>query len=299
MILADRVSKRLTRLGLSAYFRLYSFIKDNAWQHSGTSITDKTPYVDFCAHAASNEAAFKSFRSKIPIRPRPTSDTRDSGRYYLANILQSTLDYKNFFDRAQSNDNAGSPIAWGYPPHGRFAPDTLRYLKYLADCEVLFGSLDSKTVAEIGGGYGGLCKLFLDRFHIQRYYFIELPEVIALAKRYLTTLLGANTIKQKVVFVDARNPIELSTHLKTTFFDLTVSTAAFSECESKMQKLYVDYVLNKSTHGYLILNDLGLPFGVPMYSQAALSRMLYKDIYATEDPAWWWDDRVTLWTWRP
>ncbi|MFH2205111.1 MAG: putative sugar O-methyltransferase [Elusimicrobiota bacterium] len=294
----DRIAKRLTRIGAYAAARAYSLYTQRRWRHPGTSITDTPRYRDFCARAAQDKS-FARFRADPICRLFIENNNSDEGRYYLQAMLDGAPHYKNFLDKFRTNDKFGGGGAFVYGKNGRFAPTTLRYAKYLSDCERHFGALDSRRVVEIGGGYGGLCKLFFDRFDLARYYLVDLPETLALARRYLCATLGEETVIGKIIFVNAKDNAALTRHLKMDFFDLAVSTLAFSECAREMQKTYIDFVFNKSTYGYLVMNALSGAFGIDSHSDAEVQGRLFKTVEAEEDPGWWWDDRVTIWTWKP
>lgn len=293
----DRIAKRITRISAAVAARAYSLYENGRWKHPGTSITDFEWYRDFCAGAARADADFKKFRSNSKYRLFVESNNADEGRYYLQSLIAATPHYAQFFDRFRTNDDHGGPKTFRYGKDGRFAPTTLRYMKYLSDCERLFGSFDSKVVAEIGGGYGGLAKLFFDRFDLERYVLIDLPDALALSRRFLTACLGEETVSKKITFVDGKNPIGLKKAMKDVFMDLTVSTLAFSTCARAAQKNYLDLVLNRSNCGYLVMNEWSSSFGIESYGEAELMIILYKDLSCEDDPAWWWDDRVRLWTW--
>ncbi len=293
----DRLAKRITRATAAMAARAYSLYENGSWKHPGTSVTDFEWYRDFCAGAARTDAGFERFRSNPKYRLFVESNNADEGRYYLQSLLAATPHYAQFFDRFRTNDKRGGPRTFPYGKNGRFAPTTLRYMKYLSDCERRFGSFDSKVVAEIGGGYGGLAKLFFDRFDLERYVLIDLPDALDLSRRFLTACLGEETVSKKILFVDGKNPIELKNTMKDVFIDLAVSTMAFSTFTCAVQKNYLNLVLNRSNCGYLVMNDWSSAFGVESYRDAELAIILYKDITLEDDPAWWWDDRVRLWTW--
>jgi len=299
MNLGDLLAKRITRLGAAAGARAYSLYLNRRWTHPGTSITDCRWYTDFCAETAHSKQGFARFRTDGRYRLFVENNTADEGRYYLASTLDAAPQYKSFLEKFRTNDRFGGASTFVYGKHGRFSPTTLRYMKYLADCEQRFGSLDSKTVVEIGAGYGGLCKLFFDRFDLTRYYIVDLPAANELSRRYLNASLGEETVSSKVQFVNAKDPAELAEQLKSRFFDLGISTLGFSECARETQTIYIHFVLSKCNFGYLVMNDIARSFGVRSCRDYEIVGLLYKTLSIEEDPAWWWDDRVTLWTWKP
>jgi len=49
----------------------------------------------------------------------------------------------------------------------------------------LFGLLDDAKIVEIGGGYGGQCKIIYDCFEPISYLMIDLGELLKLQEKYL------------------------------------------------------------------------------------------------------------------
>lgn len=292
-----RAAKRIVRLTIGflsifhrIYFRLF-------WHAGDSSILDNRKYRDFCLSAATKPENFKRFRSNWTMFYAMENRDFESGRQYLETVLAQTPHYRKSLDLFRQSDLTGDPLVFDYPDGGLFSPCTLRYLKYLSDCEVRFGSFDSKIIAEIGGGYGGLCKLFFDRFDVKSYVLIDLPEPLALAKRFLTARLGKDIVEAKVEFIDAEKVPELGLRFESRNFDLAVSTIAFSECRKKIQNVYIEYILNKSSAGYLVVNALSGPYGIDSYPARELRNRLKSEITITEDTSWWWDDRVQIWSW--
>ena len=97
------------------------------------------------------------------------------------------------------------------------SPNTLRYVKVLADLHECFGKLDDFNIVEIGGGYGGQCKVINDFAKVRSYTIIDLPEVKQLAKRWFERF-GMNDI----IFRDHND-------LSIIKYDLCISNYAFTE----------------------------------------------------------------------
>lgn len=58
-------------------------------------------------------------------------------------------------DTLLKSDEIGNPRKYDYGTGSLLSPTTLRYLKVASDLKLLFGELDGRKLAEIGGGYGG------------------------------------------------------------------------------------------------------------------------------------------------
>lgn len=261
-----------------------------------TSITDNGWFSDYYAALASGPR-FARFRRDpvhlVIVEPTPRADARR----HLARALASRPDYAPLLARLGPGDAVGTPLTASFPPHGRFAPDTLRYLRYLSDNETRFGRLDGETVVEIGVGYGGACRLFLERFELERYFLVDLPGPLAMARRFLDETLGADRVARRVSFVPAPPRGERPRGLPERP-GLALSTMAFSECARPVQEAYLDSVLRPAARGYLHHNELAASFGVDALSLAELMARLPGPVSIEDGDLSLWDDRERILSWK-
>jgi len=110
------------------------------------------------------------------------------------------------------------------------------YQLHLENIVKFFGPLDGMRICEIGGGYGGQCKAVFEKYKPLHYHIIDLPEVCRLQRRYLGDMQG---------YACSTGPVGCS-------YDLVISNYALSEIPDN--KLYIDEVLRRSTHGYITCN---------------------------------------------
>ncbi len=108
-----------------------------------------------------------------------------SGREFLDFVLQNDPNLIPLFDKFRENDLIGDPVCFDYGEYGKFSPTTLRYIKIASDLKQQFGDLSQLHIVEIGGGYGGQCKALSDLTGFASYTLIDLPEALALARKYL------------------------------------------------------------------------------------------------------------------
>ena len=99
----------------------------------------------------------------------------------------------------------------------------------------LFGPLDGMRICEIGGGYGGQAKAIMDKCKVGCYHIIDLPEVVKLQERFLSSTI-----------------VECFDYATGFIYDLVISNYALSEIPDN--KYYIDEVLRKSRHGYITCN---------------------------------------------
>ena len=142
------------------------------------------------------------------------------------------------------NDLVGNPLIYQYDFDGSQvigSPTTLRYVKVLVDILSLFDVSRIKTVTEVGIGYGGQCRILMSALPIERYNLVDLPEVLALAEKFLTELNHSGDLR----WLDG-------THFYSDApCDLFISDYAFSELSKPAQDVYIKKILSKSKAGYV------------------------------------------------
>ena len=155
---------------------------------------------------------------------------------------------RNHLNDFVTSENVGSPYTFPYKHNFfsrkyLFSPTTLRYIKVLSDLLQFFGSLDGMNIVEIGGGYGGLCKIISDFSRIESYTLVDLKPALDLSKRFLNEFSINN-----VGYITEK---DLSCVKQ---YDLVISNYAFSEICRDTQNLYMKNILEKSSRGYLLCN---------------------------------------------
>ena len=142
------------------------------------------------------------------------------------------------------NDSLGNPYLSQFDCGDSMviaSPTTLRYVKVLVDVLNFFDVTNIQTVTEVGIGYGGQCRILLNILPIRRYNLVDLPEVLALAEKFLSRL----NVTDNVRYIDG-------THLyHDAPCDLFISDYAFSELGKPAQELYIEKILSKSKAGYV------------------------------------------------
>ena len=199
-----------------------------------------TPYLQACAAAAQGSDFFKGFKSHPAYRHVLEHVSFEEGQQYLDEI---EIDYKDKLDEIKENDAYGTPITCSYAGIGFISPTTLRYLKNTSDIVNKFGtSFDS--IVEIGGGYGGLCKVMSTFVEFDQYLLLDLEECNMLSRKYLShfDLPTMSYQAEEIVEVEDR-------------FDLLISNYALSECNRETQMMYIEKFVKKSDKFYLMHND--------------------------------------------
>lgn len=205
---------------------------DLTWSY----IADK--YCEVCLRASRDDSAFSVFRIDPIYKQMVEHPTQEHGRKYLDKIKKDNPDLLNYFDKFKTSDKFGSPQIYDF--EGLFiAPSTLRDIKVLSDLIKYFGNLNQFKIAEIGGGYGGLCKIIKDMFDVN-YHMIDLLEVNLLAERFLMST--------------GKNNIRFSTWnmLQKEDYDLIIAVGSFTEMNREIQDYYNEMIIKNSQNGYMV-----------------------------------------------
>ena len=122
-------------------------------------------------------------------------------------------------------------------------------LDYIQSClEVDFidkyTTLDSKSILEIGAGYGRTCHAIVSNFNVCTYTICDIGSCLELSKRYLKEVLdGADY--QKIKFIDPTSLFKSRLE-----FDLCINIDSFSEMEKRHVLLYLEFIEKKCKNLY-------------------------------------------------
>ena len=211
-----------------------------------------TPYLNVCNYAANSDEFFKQFKSHPAYRHVLEHVSYEEGQQYLKEI---DIDYLDKLEEVKENDSLGSPVIYEYPSVGEISPTTIRYIKNTSDIINKFGtSFDS--IVEIGGGYGGLCKVISSFIKFEQYLLLDLEECNLLSRKYLSHF-NLPTLSYRSEEID-----EIDEN-----FDLLISNYAFSECHKEVQQDYIERFIKKSNNFYIMHNNFHLELGTIPHEQ--------------------------------
>lgn len=205
----------------------------------------KENYLSVCKKTAIDNQFFKTFRSNHAYCQILEHVDQAKGQLYFDLIKQNQPELLNYFDKFADSETIGSPNTFQYD-RWRFSPTTLRYIYVLSDLIKYFGFLNDLDIVEVGGGYGGQCKIIYDGFNPKSYTIYDDCNVIALQERF-TSQFGISGVKFR------------SDCYETNKFDLFISNYCLDELESTTQTLYKDSVISNAKQFYITSNKpLGL-----------------------------------------
>jgi hypothetical protein len=213
-----------------------------------TSSSDNKSYPEFCELASKNEEVFRNFRSNEIYKSVVETVRDEDGINYFEIACSRVAVVKENIKYFKTSDKTGNPslinVKTGFFNRKyRISPTTARYIKNLSDLILLFGDLSGLKIVEIGGGYGGLCKIISDIFEFESYTLFDLPQCLELSKKFLD-LHNLNNI----------NYLTEQSLSSIENFDLVISNYAFSELSTNLQECYFREILSVTPLGYLTCN---------------------------------------------
>lgn len=199
-------------------------------------------YAKICKRAVEDDLMFNTFKSKREYRKILEHVSFTQGLQYLQEIKDQYPYLLSYISKFITNDHIGTPNRFWYNDIlENISPTTLRYIKVLGDLTKYF-NLQDMDIVEIGGGYGGQCKIIHDFVKPHSYTIIDLPEVVHLVGKYLSKF-------------DIEAILKDNTKDLKDKYDLCISNYAFSELSRRCQLVYLD-VINRSENGYFICNAI-------------------------------------------
>ena len=210
------------------------------------------PYLQACRAASQGSDFFRGFKSHPAYRHVLEHVSYEEGKQYLDEI---EIDYKDKLDEIKENDALGTPVTCTYDGVGTISPTTVRYLKNTSDIVTKFGT-SFNSIVEIGGGYGGLCKVLSSFVDFEQYLLLDLEECNMLSRKYLShfDLPTMSYQAEEIVEVEDR-------------FDLLISNYALSECNRETQMMYIERFVKNSDKFYLMHNNFHADNGNMSYEE--------------------------------
>lgn len=196
-------------------------------------------YLNLCRQAVEDDNVFANFRSISPMNMIVENSPYKSGKEYYDTIQKRFLWLNDHFGSFQTSDSIGNPATYEYDLC-EFSPTTLRYIKTLGDLHNFFGPLEGKNIVEIGGGYGGLCKIINDVYQPESYRIYDLFEAQALQFKFLD--------KFDVPCIYSVLPSAPKD------IDLLIAMYSWSELSHDLQNEYLTNVISKAMNCYIMLN---------------------------------------------
>lgn len=200
-------------------------------------------YLTTCKESAENDDTYATFRKNPFFGLIVENSPLKSGLEYYQCILKQFPWLMEYMEEFIQSDRFGSPKRHQIGDW-TVSPSTMRYIKTLGDLVKAFGHpyLDNKRIAEIGPGYGGLCKVIHDIYEPSLYCLYDQAEPLQLQLRFLKEF--------------GVQPMLMPTVLGTPEmdFDLCIAMYSWSELTHPHQVEYMEKVMKRSKNLYIMLN---------------------------------------------
>ncbi|WP_089157708.1 putative sugar O-methyltransferase [Micromonospora sp. NBS 11-29] len=147
--------------------------------------------------------------------------------------------------RRTRNREVGDP--YSVRCHGE--PVCLDYLQAVHEVDFIATqvTLDGARILEIGAGYGRTCHTMLSNYDLAGYTIVDLPNTLALAQRYLHTVLEPEQFaKIRFLGID-----DIDDTVRADRFDLCVNVDSFAEMSPGTVRDYLALVDATCAHFYV------------------------------------------------
>lgn len=225
-----------------------NYMKDSEYTH-----------VSVCKEAIVNENIFNNFKNIREYTNILEHANYEQGIGYLLNIFNNE-EYKKFnWNLLLENDLIGNPKTFNYKDifdkydiklnNYNISPTTLRYISFgINMIKYILNYKKDIDIVEVGGGYGGQCKILFDLsiiydINIKSYTIIDLSDVSDLQKKYL----------DKLGYVDKIH-YQKSNNITIKNYDFFISNFALSEFVDEVRDFYIENVLKYSKYYYMVWN---------------------------------------------
>lgn len=204
-------------------------------------------YLSSCREAATNENLFNNFKQDGRYRQILEHVSYQEAEQYLQELKVPISEVLQYLDSFKENDKYGNPDLFEYDDLGTISPTTIRYIKNTFDICTYFDKKEIKNIVEIGGGYGGLCKVLSSVIDFDNYVLFDLQQVNELSQKYISKF---DDLKDRV------QSFTLDQLTEIDGIDLLISNYAFSEVSRDIQDQYYDNVIKKSKNIYMVFNQI-------------------------------------------
>ena len=229
---------------------------------------DIYPHEKIALDATGDDNIFNNFKCNKNFRVVLEHVTPELGAQYIAHIKRlisedkdrsfTNLAWHKYFE----NDLYGNPIKTDYSEQLKgipnistcsISPSTIRYICFGLQIYNYIRKIGKKeiTIIEVGGGYGGQCKILFDiseqfNITIKKYTLIDLDSLSKLQNKYLHKL----NIKNIVTLSNT----ECLNKLEDTY-DLFISNYALGEFTTDVQNFYIKNVVNRCANFFITWNS--------------------------------------------
>lgn len=220
-------------------------------------VVDYTNYISYINEITKNNIENSNFKSNEKYRDILEHVFQHYGIEYIKHIENEFPQIRvgDIIGYLQINDKYGLPNKYNFDFSNGVShlcsPTSLRYVYHALKILTHFQTKKSKSIVEVGCGYGGL---FLALCHfskvlniqIDHYYFVDLKMAGELIQKYLQLNSDNITIKYSV---HDSSLYGKDINDENLFF---VSNYCFTEISKEYRDQYINFLLPKTSSGFII-----------------------------------------------
>lgn len=247
--MTDRIRDRLWQIG-TQYISLDSKVSVSRTVVEKSSISENTPWVDFCTAYGDGKIESRFFRRHRSVRDIVETVCPTEARHYVRLIRKWGGEWMDD-QRIIALDDWGNPIRCPRFLLGTsrpYSPTTLRYLATALWLKMNRKIAPGEKIVEIGVGFGGLAAM--NRVISESPTFlVDLPEVEKAAARMLSET-GLDPSAQTSRNCDIES------------IPLVISNYAFTELNASLQDQLLDKYLRHAKHCLIVSNAAVFASGI-------------------------------------
>ena len=224
--------------------------------------TDKYTHVNICKKSLTDNNIYENFKTFPEFTYILEHTTERYGHIYIQLMIEKYKDYMVLLDwkKLKENDIIGNPSMVNFIElkdyvgleNCYYSPSTIYYIYRGIDIiHNLLRNSKNFNILEIGGGYGGQCKLLIDmcvmfNVKIEKYGIIDLEYATKLQEKYLSTFGYKNIEYFGYESTKEFNYFEL--------YNAVISIYALSEFDVDVQNYYVNNIIDNNKNYYILCN---------------------------------------------
>jgi len=225
---------------------------DRLWEFAPKQTADE--YLAECRNLARSPEEFSQFRRNRIYGKILEGGNREVGVGNLRRLkyLGASDWLKSNLERFRENDKVGNPYLYEFDELGYVSPSLLQYALNAFEITQLLPTHSPVSIVEIGGGYGGLCRILDCIYQFRSYVLIDEPDALTVAKLFLSHWPETAS---RVSYVSCHNTDGIASIGNV---DLVIACSSLAECSSRTQMFYNDVLLHRANAFYLVYNTLHL-----------------------------------------
>lgn len=233
-------------------------------------LTDHELFRAFCIQAEKDDQIFEGFRSSPIYHYSLENMAFGQGEEALVDIVKKFPELIGNVELFQSIDRIGGPKAFNYGPLGHLSASMVCDIQFAARVAKRVDKKKPVRILEIGGGFGGRCKLLSEWLNVESYTIVDLPEVNLLAQKCLRQMGLDN-----VTFLSLEDLSNLGS------YDLIISRGTLSEMSKSIQSRLIEKIA-PAPMGYLTFESVMKHYGIKNLDKIKLTSKLKTALHPCE-----------------